>query len=154
MPRVDLHSNDDYASIFYSTNTPHSNVGGFDPEKPTIVMLHPVFLDSTWLDLQLGDSRFNSQFNLIYFDMRSAGQSTCRPSGRHDSWVDAADLALCFQVSKSHFKFHILGRDVDSSPQYLHLPPSHILALEGTSVHCALRFAVLCATYRLLHPND
>ncbi|KAF8974713.1 alpha/beta-hydrolase [Flammula alnicola] len=123
MPYVDLHSKADYASIYYTTNALFSNVGGFDPEKPTIVILHPVFLDSTWLDLQMGDSRFNSQFNIIAFDMRCAGKSSCRPSARHDSWVDAADLAFCFQK--------------------LHLPPSHILSLEGTSINCALRFAVL-----------
>ncbi|KAF9481994.1 alpha/beta-hydrolase [Pholiota conissans] len=123
MPRVDLHSPEDYASIHYITNTPYSNVGGFDPDKPTIVLLHPAFLDATWLDLQMGDTRFHNQFNLIAFDMRSTGHSTCRPSGRHDSWVDAADLAFCFQK--------------------LHLPPSHIFAPEGTSIYCALRFAVL-----------
>ncbi|KAF8204828.1 Alpha/Beta hydrolase protein [Pholiota molesta] len=116
MPCVDLHSAEDYASIHYTTNTLYSNVSGFDPDKPTIVLLHPVFLDSTWLDLQMGDSRFKTQFNLIAFDMRSAGKSTCRPSGRHDSWVDAADLASAF---------------------------SHIFSSEGTSIYCALRFAVL-----------
>ncbi|KAH9482457.1 hypothetical protein JR316_0004557 [Psilocybe cubensis] len=123
MPFVDIHSADDYASIYYFTNTTYSNVGAFDPEKPTVVVLHPVFLDSTWLDTQLGDPRLHKNFNLIAFDMRSSGKSICRPNPAHDSWVDAADLAICFQR--------------------LHLPPSHILALEGTSVCCALRFAVL-----------
>ncbi|KAJ3503273.1 hypothetical protein NLJ89_g8505 [Agrocybe chaxingu] len=123
MPCVDLHSKADYASIYYTTNSPHSNVGGFDPEKPTIVILHPIFLDSTWLDLQLGDSRLNKHYNIIAFDMRCSGKSQCRPSGRHDSWVDCADLAFCFQK--------------------LHLPPSHILALEGSSINCALRLALL-----------
>jgi len=100
MPWVDLHSKADYASIYYTTNAPHCNVGGFNAAKPTVVILHPVFLDSTWLDLQLGDSRFNKHYNLIAFDMRSCGKSFCRPSGRHDSWVEAADLALCFQVRR------------------------------------------------------
>lgn len=112
MPCVDLYSSADYASIFYTTNTPHANVGGFDSEKPTIVILHPVFLDSTWLDLQMGDIRLNAQFNLIAFDMRSAGQSTCRPSGRHDNWVDAADLAFCFQVLVLLFCIYVLQCDV------------------------------------------
>ncbi|KDR83489.1 hypothetical protein GALMADRAFT_235659 [Galerina marginata CBS 339.88] len=123
MPTVDLHSKADYASIYYRTNTPHCNVGGFDPEKPTLVILHPAFLDSTWVDSQMGDSRFDNNYNIIALDMRSCGKSVCRPNGRHDSWVDAADLAFCFQK--------------------LHLPPSHILGLEGTSIYCALRFAVL-----------
>jgi pimeloyl-ACP methyl ester carboxylesterase len=98
MPYVDLHSKADYASIYYTTNAPHCYVSGFDAAKPTIVILHPVFLDSTWLHLQLGDSRLNKNYNLIAFDMRSCGKSYCRPSGRHDSWVEAADLAFCFQV--------------------------------------------------------
>jgi len=100
MPYVDLHSADDYASIYYSTNSIRSNVSGFDPEKPSIIILHPLFLDSTWLDNQFGDPRLNEGFNLIAFDMRVCGRSTCRPTGRHDSWVEAADLAFCHQVRR------------------------------------------------------
>ncbi|KAF9468857.1 alpha/beta-hydrolase [Collybia nuda] len=123
MPYVDFHSADDYASLYYTTNTPWSNVGGFDTEKSTVIILHPTFLDSTWLDNQFGDPRLNSTFNLIAFDMRVCGKSTARPSGRHDSWVEAADLAYCHQA--------------------LHLPPCHVLALESLSIYCALRFAIL-----------
>lgn len=105
MPYVDLQSADDYASIYYTTNTPWSNVGGFDTEKSTVIVLHPTFLDSTWLDNQFGDPRLNTTFNLIAFDMRVCGRSTARPSGRHDSWVEAADLAFCHQVrAQSHEK--------------------------------------------------
>uniref|UniRef100_A0A0W0G494 Putative alpha/beta-hydrolase n=1 Tax=Moniliophthora roreri TaxID=221103 RepID=A0A0W0G494_MONRR len=123
MPYVDLYSEDDWTSIFYTTNSAFGNVSGFDPEKPTIMMLHPAFLDSSWLDNQFGDPRLDNNFNLIAFDMRVCGKSSCRPSGRHDSWVDAADLAFCHQS--------------------LHLPPCHVLALETLSVSAALRFAVL-----------
>ncbi|KAF8165103.1 alpha/beta-hydrolase [Crassisporium funariophilum] len=123
MPYVDLHSGTDYASIFYTTSSLLCNVGGFDLDKPTVVILHPVLLDTTWLDLQFEDARMQKHYNIIAFDMRSCGRSECRPSARHDSWVEAADLAFCFQK--------------------LHLPPCHILALEGISIGCALRFAVL-----------
>jgi len=123
MPYIDLQSADDYASIWYTTNSPFGNVGGFDPEKPTIIILHPTFLDSTWLHNQFGDPRLDSAFNLIAFDMRVCGRSTCRPSGRHDSWVEAADLAFAVQA--------------------LQLAPSHLLALEGLSTNNALRFATL-----------
>jgi len=98
MPFIDLYSQNDYASIFYTTNTQHQNVGGFDPEKPCIVILHPIFLDVTWVGAQLGDPRLSKNHNIIAFDLRTSGRSTCRPNGRHDGWVDAADLALCFQV--------------------------------------------------------
>ena len=98
MPFVDLHSKADYAAIFYTTNTPFMNVTSFDPEKPSVVVLHPAFLDLSWVDLQFSDSRLDSNYNIIAFDSRSSGRSTCRLSGRHDNWVDAADLAFCFQV--------------------------------------------------------
>jgi pimeloyl-ACP methyl ester carboxylesterase len=98
MPYIDLQSADDWASIYYRTNSPLNNVGGFDANKPTVVMLHGLFLDSTWMDNQFGEPRLSENYNLVAFDMRVNGRSSARPSGKHDSWVDAADLALCFQV--------------------------------------------------------
>ncbi|KAF4619957.1 hypothetical protein D9613_005443 [Agrocybe pediades] len=123
MPFVDFHSGTDYASIHYTTNTQHHNVGGFDRNKPTLVILHPMFLDINWVNAQLGDSRLDKTYNIIAFDSRSSGKSICRPNARHDSWVDAADLGICFQL--------------------LHLPPSHLLCLESNSICCGLRFAVM-----------
>ncbi|KAJ6627415.1 alpha/beta-hydrolase [Mycena sp. CBHHK59/15] len=123
MPFVDLHSTDDYASIHYTTNTLFGNVGGFDPKKPLICILPPTFLDVSWLHPQFNDPRLDADYNIIAFDMRVIGRSTCRYSGKHDSWVDAADLAFCHQA--------------------LQLPPFHILALESISVNCSLRFAAL-----------
>jgi pimeloyl-ACP methyl ester carboxylesterase len=98
MPYLDFESADDYVSIFYTTSTVQGNVGGFNPNLPTIVILHPAFLDSSWLSNQFGDPRLYEHYNLIAFDMRVCGRSSSRPSGRHDTWVEAADLALCFQV--------------------------------------------------------
>ena len=98
MPFVDLCSDDDYASIFYFTNTAYSNVSGFDESKATVILLHPFFLDSRWLENQLGDPRMYENYNLIAFDMRVSGRSTAKPSARHDNWVDAADLAFCHIV--------------------------------------------------------
>lgn len=123
MPWVDLYSKDDYASIYYMTSTLGHNVGGFDPAKPSIMMLHPFLLDSTWLSNQFGDPRLYSKYNLIAFDSRSSGQTISHPTPRRDSWVDAADIALCHQI--------------------LQLPPCHILAFEATSINCALRLALL-----------
>ncbi|KAJ7762816.1 Alpha/Beta hydrolase protein [Mycena maculata] len=123
MPFVDLHSAEDFASISYITNSFLGNVGGFDPQKPTVCILPPTFLDSSWLYSQFNDPRLDADYNLIAFDMRVAGKSECRHSGKHDSWVDAADLAFCHQA--------------------LALPPVHILAIESNAINCALRFAVL-----------
>ena len=101
MPYIDLISGDDYASIWYNTNSPAMTVSGFDPSKPTLVMLHPFFLDSTWTHPQLDDHRLNANFNIIVFDTRTTGKSLFRHGGRYDLWVNAADLAHCFYVSAS-----------------------------------------------------
>ncbi|KAJ7283373.1 Alpha/Beta hydrolase protein [Mycena rebaudengoi] len=123
MPFVDLHAADDYASIYYVTNSYFGNVGGFDLDKPTICILPPTFLSSAFLYPQFNDPRLDQNYNLIAFDMRVCGESNAAHSARHDSWVEAADLAFCHQA--------------------LQLPPMHILALESSSIYCALRFAAL-----------
>ncbi|OCH95871.1 alpha/beta-hydrolase, partial [Obba rivulosa] len=132
MPYVDLYTSDDYASIWYTTNTPNGNVGSFDPSKPTIVMLHPLCLDSTWLHPQLDDPRLDSGFNIIAFDTRSTGRSYFRPSGKYDLWVNMADLAQAFHL--------------------LHLPPAHIFACElyaYTALRLAILFPELCLSLTL-----
>ena len=99
MPSVQLpSSHDDYVSIWYTTNSAYGNVGSFDPEKPTVVILHPLFLDSSWLNKHFDDPRLSSEYNLIAFDQRTQGRSRCRPSALHDCYVDAADIASAIQV--------------------------------------------------------
>lgn len=39
-------------SLFYITNTRNNDVSRFDFSKPTILLLHPVSLDVTWLKYQ------------------------------------------------------------------------------------------------------
>ncbi|KAI0347009.1 alpha/beta-hydrolase [Trametopsis cervina] len=122
MPFVDIVARDDYASIWYWTNTYNNSVGIFDPEKPTIVLLHPAGLDSSWLQPQVEDPRLSDSYNMIMFDTRLSGQSQSRYTGKLDLWVTAADLAQAFY--------------------YLRLPPSHIFACD-VSAEAALRFAAL-----------
>ncbi|KAI5124806.1 hypothetical protein M0805_005438 [Coniferiporia weirii] len=123
MPYIDFVSKGDRISLWYTTNTRHGGTGDFDPARPVVVMLHPLFLDSTWLTTQFEDPRLNARFNLIAFDLRSAGKSNARPSGAHDTWVDAADLAFAYQA--------------------LGLQPAHFFAVENISVNAALRLAAL-----------
>ncbi|KAI9575030.1 hypothetical protein HD554DRAFT_2052000 [Boletus coccyginus] len=123
MPSVQLPSHDDYVSIWYTTNSPYGNVGSFAPEKPTVVILHPLFLDSSWLNKHFDDPRLSSEYNLIAFDQRAQGRSRCRPSALHDCYVDAADLASAIQA--------------------LFLPPAHFLAFECISVNSVLRLTAL-----------
>ncbi|KAH8105492.1 Alpha/Beta hydrolase protein [Cristinia sonorae] len=122
MPFVDLVAKDDFASLWYSTNTACRNVGGFDPTRPTIVMLHPLHVDSTWLYPQLDDPRLTNKFNIITFDTRITGASVCRFSGMYDLYVAAADIAHAFY--------------------HLRIPPAHIFASEVFS-YVALRLAAL-----------
>lgn len=99
MPYIDLVTGqDDYVSLWYTTNSASGTVGGFDPDKPIVIMLHPIFLDSEWLYLQLQDPRLDDNFNIIAFDGRCAGRTHSRPTGKHDHWTDAADLAFAIQV--------------------------------------------------------
>jgi pimeloyl-ACP methyl ester carboxylesterase len=98
MPYVDIAQGSDFASLWYITNSPTGHVSSFNRDKPTIILLHPFFLDSTWLDSQFGDPRLNEDFNLIAFDQRAAGRTLSRPNGKQDSWTDAADLAFACHV--------------------------------------------------------
>lgn len=101
----------------------NNNVGSFIRDRPTIVMLHPLFLDSSWLQSHFDDPRLASEYNIIAFDQRTMGRSRCRPSELHDSYVDAADLAHAIQI--------------------LCIPPSHFLAFECVSVNAVLRLTAL-----------
>ncbi|KAI0276318.1 alpha/beta-hydrolase [Russula aff. rugulosa BPL654] len=123
MPYVDIAQGNDFASLWYITNSPTGHVSSFDPDKPTVILLHPFFLDSTWLDSQFCDPRLNEDYNLIAFDQRAAGRTLSRPNGKQDSWSDAADLA---------FACHALW-----------LPPAHVWASETTAANLGIRFAAL-----------
>ncbi|CAL1702087.1 unnamed protein product [Somion occarium] len=122
MPFVDLVSKEDYASLWYYTNSPYNNVGDFKPERPTIVMLHPFIMDSTWCYPQLDDPRLNENYNIVILDTRLTGKSVCKFSGKYDLWVAAADIAHAFH--------------------HLRLPAAHIFASE-VFVLVALRLAIL-----------
>lgn len=124
MPYVDLpNAHDDYASLWYITNSPTGTVGGFDPDKATVVLLHPMFLDSSWLTAQFEDPRLTTGYNLIAFDARHAGRTTSRLNAAQDGWTDAADLAFALQM--------------------LCIPRAHFWACELFATTCALRFAAI-----------
>jgi pimeloyl-ACP methyl ester carboxylesterase len=124
MPFVDLpNAHDDYASLWYITNSPTGTVGSFDPARATIVLLHPMFLDSVWLTAQFEDPRLTSEYNLIAFDARHAGRTTSRLNAAQDGWTDAADLAFALQA--------------------LCIPRAHVWACELFATTCALRFAAM-----------
>ena len=107
MPYVDLpNAHDDYASLWYITNSSTGTVGGFDPAKATVLLLHPQFLDSAWLSAQFEDPRLSTSYNLIALDARHSGQTTSRLNGKQDCWTDAADVAFALEVRKCVFFSH------------------------------------------------
>ena len=106
------------------------------------LLLHPFFLDSTWLDSQFGDPRLHSGYNLIAFDWRAAGKTVSRFNGKHDAWTDAVDILLiCYVCAISA----ILLRDLTPRLVFkaLNLPPFHIWASETISANAAIRFSIL-----------
>lgn len=110
MPFVDLpNAHDDYASLWYITNSTTGTVGGFDPSKGIILLLHPHFLDSAWLSAQFEDPRLSTNYNLIALDARHAGQTTSRLNGKQDSWTDAADLAFALEVRAPFYFYDIFA---------------------------------------------
>ncbi|KAI0092555.1 Alpha/Beta hydrolase protein [Irpex rosettiformis] len=134
MPFVDIVSKADYVSLWYNTNTFNNNVGIFDPAKPTLVLLHPVGLDSSWMQAQAEDPRLHNSYNMVMFDTRMTGPSETRYTGKYDLWVAAADLAHAFY--------------------HLRLPPSHIFAPDlysGVAMRFAALFPELCLSITLLN---
>jgi hypothetical protein len=99
MPWIDLISPQDWASIWYMCNSNTGQASAFDPAKQTILLLHPAFLDSTWIRAQWDDVTLSENYNLIAPDLRCHGKTRSVPSGYHDIWVEAADLAHLHHVS-------------------------------------------------------
>ena len=151
MPYIDLLHPSDAVSIWYTSSSRLGTVNSLHPDKPTIVMLHPLYLNSSWLWAQMDDPRLNSTYNIIAFDTRTSGKSMSAPSGMYDTWVQAADLALCFQVCvysrlpRSARAKHLCSYRSLPREQYLHLPSVHLVGIETVSVNCAQRFAILYA---------
>jgi pimeloyl-ACP methyl ester carboxylesterase len=136
MPWVDIVSSSSWQAIWYTCNSITGHTTSFDPAKPTILMLHPWLLDSTWMREQWDDPVLNECYNLIIPDMRCQGNSKSSPTGLSDIWVNAADLAFMHHVS-------IYSRSVGPSAsetipcmliflltQRLGLSPVHIFAAE------------------------
>ncbi|KAF8527486.1 Alpha/Beta hydrolase protein [Hysterangium stoloniferum] len=110
-------------ALFYITNTPNDNVALFDTQKPTILLMHPVSLDVTWLRGQFKEPRLTNMYNMIAFDQRNSGRTKSTYSARRDSYVDAADVAFACEL--------------------LQLPPVHVFAVQLNSIWAACRLSIL-----------
>ncbi|KDQ12816.1 hypothetical protein BOTBODRAFT_56608 [Botryobasidium botryosum FD-172 SS1] len=120
MPFVEIPA--DNIRLYYRTNLHRDDVSRIDPRKPTIIFLHGLFLDSTFIP-QFSDRRLNSNFNLIAFDLLSCGFTSNPVRPDHDTWVEAAIIALGHEA--------------------LQLPPCHIFATQIIAISTALRLTML-----------
>lgn len=107
----------------YICNAPSNDPLRFDHSRPTIVLLHGCWVDSSWLKYHFNDPRLVDHYNLIGFDARACGQTKSPILPSRDSWVDASDLAVALSL--------------------LGIQKCHIFAIQCTSVHAAYRFALL-----------
>lgn len=121
MPYLDLSK--DKISIWYTTNLKNDNIANLDRTKPTILILHGMFLNTRFLAPQFNDPRLNDNFNLIAYDAMSCGKTKNPVSPHNDLWCQAALIA---QVSFE-----------------LKLPPFHLMANGMNPVAAALRFNIL-----------
>lgn len=109
--------------LYYICNAPSNDPLLFDHSRPTIVFLHGLYVDSSWLRYHFRDHRLADHYNLIGFDARACGltKSSILPS--RDSWVDASDLAVALGL--------------------LGIQKCHVFAIQTISIHAAYRFALL-----------
>lgn len=121
MPFLDLSK--DKISIWYITNLKNDNIANLDRSKPTILMIHGMFLNTRFLAPQFNDPRLSDNFNLVAYDMLSCGKTKNPVMPQHDLWCDAALIhQICFELK---------------------LPPVHIMANGMNPVAAALKYAML-----------
>ncbi|KAG8935095.1 hypothetical protein FRC02_008667 [Tulasnella sp. 418] len=113
----------DKIQLWYTTNLRNDNIAYLDRSKPTIILLHGMFLDTRFLAPQMADPRLKNAFNLIAFDSLSCGKTKNPVHSGRDLWCDAALLAIFMETLK--------------------LPPCHIMANGMNPVAQALKFAML-----------
>jgi pimeloyl-ACP methyl ester carboxylesterase len=145
MPYIDIVSTQSWTSIWYICNSPTGQTTGFDPVKPTILLLHPFLLDTTWLRAQLDNPDLSEKYNLIAPDLRCHGRSKSSLTGYHDLFVEAADLAFLHHVRgiRSISSLALIHTCHNFVNQRLHLPPVHVFAAESLATKCAMFFAAL-----------
>jgi len=113
----------DKIQVWYTTNLKGDNTANLDRSKPTVLLLHGMFLSSRFLAPQFNDQRLSGAFNLIAIDALSCGKTKNPVAPQHDLWSDAALIAICMEALK--------------------LPPCHIMANGMNWVATSLRFAIL-----------
>jgi pimeloyl-ACP methyl ester carboxylesterase len=121
MPHIEFPQ--DGVSLWYKTNLPNDDISRIDRAKPTIILIHGIFMSSEFLLYQFDDPVLGSNYNLIAFDQLSCGNTTNPMHGQHDFWVEAALLGLAHERLK--------------------LPPCHLVVCQEIAMNVELSFAIL-----------
>lgn len=70
------------------------------PETPWLLIIHPLFQDSSCITNLSEDPILRENFNVIVFDDRYHGRSESAPSVSFDCYTQAADLAMAMEILK------------------------------------------------------
>ncbi|KWU45744.1 alpha/beta-hydrolase [Rhodotorula sp. JG-1b] len=116
MPHVQLPGE---VRLYYEFRSAASDLG--DSTKPSVILLAPCFLDSTFLEPYVEALR--KDYAVTTVELRGQGRTIGGASPNYDYWVAAADLAFLMHA--------------------LHLPPSHIFAPGHAAFRTALQFCIL-----------
>ncbi len=141
MPYLDLPR--DKITIWYTTNLKNDNVANLDRSKPTILILHGMFLNTRFLAPQFTDPRLHDSFNMIAYDALSCGRTKNPVSPSHDLWCDAALIAQVAHELKLP-AFHLMANGMNpvaASLKFAMLFPSRVLSLSLNSIPGELEYA-------------
>ncbi|GAA6015580.1 hypothetical protein JCM10207_008134 [Rhodosporidiobolus poonsookiae] len=114
MPYVNLPGS---VSLWYELHPPSDA----NTSKPSLLLLAPTFMDSTFLDPYV--EQFKDDYSICTLELRSCGRSRNPVTADYDFTVSAADIALTMEA--------------------LHLPPSHIFGAGCECFQAALKLALL-----------
>lgn len=111
MPYVEIPQDD--VSLYWRSNLPNDDLSYIRSNpKPVILLLHPLFMCTDFLDAQFTDPLLVENFHLIAFDSVSYGH-TKNPRYmsqvvHHDAWVEGAIIArFCDALDLPPVRLHI-----------------------------------------------
>ncbi|KAK4686930.1 hypothetical protein P7C73_g3178, partial [Tremellales sp. Uapishka_1] len=122
---IDLPTRD--VSLYVRISAPGNRTAdAINVNFPTILLLHPIWVDGFFFYPQCDDPLFHENYNLVCIDLRGHGASECRSNERpFDFWACAEDVHAVVE-RLGVFDFHLVGCSTGS-----------VAALKYTSRHAA-----------------
>ncbi|GAA5903034.1 hypothetical protein JCM6882_009674 [Rhodosporidiobolus microsporus] len=115
MPHVHLPGS---VQLFYEI---HTVDGRPDPNKASLLLIAPTFLDATFLQHYVDE--FREDYSVTTLELRSQGRSRNPVKEDYDFWVASADIAFAMEA--------------------LQLPPSHVFGAGCEMFQAALKLSLL-----------